>query len=160
MEKCLVGQFAHTWKVFIRLVKDFDEDAWIHTGRNAMTPARLSYHVLESTRYYLEDTASLNFKSGKPFELDWVKCADTDLPSQADILDAIQTISMKTERWLSELDYDAPNETFPWAGKTQLSVAIFLIKHSLYHLGELSALLNESKHGDVEDHYVLANREE
>jgi hypothetical protein len=160
MQDEMIHQYDHTWKVFIRLVKDFDADAWLHTGRNAMTPARLSYHVLGSTRFYIEDESDLQFKSGKPFKGDWVDCREEDLPSQADILDAIETISMKTERWLSELDYAAPNESFPWTGKTQLSVAIFLIRHSLYHLGELSALLNESKHGDVEDHYILANQEE
>lgn len=159
MEEILGGQFAHTWKVFARLVRDFDADAWLDTGRGAMTPARLSYHVLESTRYYLEDTASLNFKSGKPFELDWVKCADADLPSQEDIVDAIGTFALKAECWLGERDYGAPNETFPWAGATQLALVIFLLRHSLYHLGELSALLNESKHGDVEDHYVKAGQD-
>jgi hypothetical protein len=159
MQEEIIHQYDHTWKVFKRLVKDFDADAWVHTGRNAMTPARLSYHILGSTRFYLEDESSLQFRSGKPFKDDWVDCSEGDLPSQADILDAIETIAMKTERWLSELDYSAINETFPWAGKTHLSVAIFLLRHSLYHLGELSALLNESKHGDVEDHYVMANQE-
>ncbi len=118
-----------------------------------------AYHVLVSTRFYIEDTEDVTFKSGKPFTGNWLECDEEDLPSQADILDAINLFTMKTERWLSELDYETPNETFPWAGKTQLSVAIFLLRHSLYHLGELSALLNESKNGDVPDHYVLANEE-
>jgi hypothetical protein len=158
MEKEFIGQFAHTWKVFARLVNDFEADAWLHVGRGAMTPARLSHHVLGSTKYYLEDAAELRYQSGKPFELDWIQCPDADLPSQEDILDAIELFAMKTERWLSERDYTAPNETFPWAGPTQLAVVIFLLRHSLYHLGELSALLNESRNGDVEDHYVKANQ--
>jgi hypothetical protein len=159
MKDEFIQQYAHTWRVFARLVKDFDTDAWRHTGRDAMRPARLSHHILGSTKYYIEDTEDMHYQSGKPFELDWINCPDADLPSQADILDAIGTFTTKTEHWLSELDYEAPNETFPWAGKTRLSVAIFLLRHSLYHLGELSALLNESKNGDVPDHYVLANEE-
>jgi hypothetical protein len=54
------------------------------------------------------------------------------------------------------MDYSAKNTAFPWAGETRLGVVIFLLRHSLYHLGELSSLLNESKHGDAEDHYVKA----
>ena len=62
----------------------------------------------------------------------------------------------KTERWLSDLAYGAENKSFPWAGETQLGVVIFLLRHSLFHIGELSSLLNESKNGVVEDHYVKA----
>jgi hypothetical protein len=159
MEEEFIAQYAHSWRLFKRLVRDFDADAWLHAGRGAMKPARLSHHILGSTKYYIEDVEEMYYPSGKPFELDWVKCPDADLPSQADLLDAIETFAMKTARWLSELDYTASNETFPWAGETQMGVVIFLLKHSLYHLGELSALLNESKHGDVEDHYVKANQE-
>ncbi|MCB2214245.1 hypothetical protein KQH50_02500 [bacterium] len=158
MKNEFIGQYAHSWKVFKRLVRDFDAEAWLHTGRGAMTPVRLSHHILGSTKYYIEDAEALHYASGKPFELDWVNCPDADLPSQADLLDMIETFAMRTERWLNERDYDAPNETFPWAGETQMGVVIFLLKHSLYHLGELSALLNESKDGEVEDHYVKANQ--
>ena len=48
------------------------------------------------------------------------------------------------------------NETFPWAGKTKLGVVIFLLRHTTYHLGELSSLLNESRDGNAEDNYVKA----
>jgi hypothetical protein len=48
------------------------------------------------------------------------------------------------------------NEAFPWAGKIKLGLVLFLMRHSLYHLGELSCLLNESRNGDVEDNYVKA----
>jgi uncharacterized damage-inducible protein DinB len=48
----------------------------------------------------------------------------------------------------------ATNETFPWAGKTKTGLVLFLMRHSVYHLGELSSLLNESRMGNVEDNYV------
>ena len=54
------------------------------------------------------------------------------------------------------MDYGAENKPFEWAGETKLGVVIFLLRHSLYHIGELSSLLNESKNGAVEDHYVNA----
>jgi len=62
----------------------------------------------------------------------------------------------QTEKWLSGLDFGAENKAFPWAGETQLGVVIFLLRHNLFHIGELSSLLNESKAGAVEDHYVNA----
>jgi hypothetical protein len=149
-------QFAHTWRVFERLVNDFDDEAWIRAGRRAIRPARLSFHILKSTKYYIEDSSDLFFPSGKPFAADWEKAPEGGLPSRKDILDGIKLFHAKTEKWLSELDYSAKNTAFPWAGETHLGVVIFLLRHSLYHLGELSSLLNESKHGDAEDHYVKA----
>lgn len=54
------------------------------------------------------------------------------------------------------MDLAGENQDFPWAGSSRGGVALFSLRHMLYHLGELSALLNESKQGIVEDHYVKA----
>jgi hypothetical protein len=151
-----VKQYAHTWRVFERLVKDFDAEAWLQTGRGAITPARLALHILQSVKYYLKDSSTILFESGKPFESNWETAKQEDLPSQGDILTCMLEMKGKTEEWLSEIDYDAANISFEWAGETNLGVVIFLLRHSLFHIGELSSLLNESKNGDVQDHYVKA----
>jgi hypothetical protein len=151
-----IHQYGHTWRVFERLVKDFDPDAWLHTGRGAIRPARLAFHILQSTRYYIQDSSALAFASGKLFESNWATVAEENLPSQNDILECIQILQAKTDQWLSAMDLIAENTAFQWAGKTKLGVAIFLLRHSLFHIGELSSLLNESKDGVVEDHYVKA----
>lgn len=156
MKTELVKQYAHTWRVFERLVKDFDQDAWIHTGRGAMTPARLASHVLKAVKYYIEDSSTTIFPSGKPLDCDWVSAKEEDLPSQEDILTCIRDLWNKTEGWLCSMDLSAENRSFEWAGKTRAGVVLFLLRHSLYHIGELSCLLNESRNGDVEDHYVKA----
>ena len=156
MQNEFISQYAHTWRIFARLVADFDDETWLHTGRDATTPARLSFHILKSTKYYLGDLSDIKFVSGKSFEMNGQAAAEDELPSRNDILHAIAEFSRKTETWLGELDYRSANEAFPWAGKTKLAVVIFLLRHSLYHLGELSCLLNESRNGDVEDNYVKA----
>jgi len=151
-----INQYAHTWRVFERLVKDFDTDAWLYTGRGAIIPARLSLHILQSVKYYLEDASTIILPSGKPFESNWESVVEDDLPTQGDIVVCILDMQVKSEKWLSEMDYHAENYSFRWAGETKLGVVIFLLRHTLYHLGELSSLLNESKDGDAEDHYVNA----
>ena len=156
MQNEFISQYSHTWRVFTRLVNDFDDEAWIHTGRNATIPVRLSFHILKATKYYIEDPSEITFISGKAFDINSETAMEDELPSKNDILTSIDIFSKKTEKWLSELDYMATNEAFPWAGKTKLAVALFLLRHSLYHLGELSSLLNESRNGNVEDNYVKA----
>lgn len=156
MNNEFIHQYGHTWRVFDRLVKDFDPEGWLHTGRGAIKPARLAFHILQSTRYYIQDSSALTFASGKSFESNWATVAEEELPSQNDILECSQALQLKTEQWLSAMDLGAENTAFQWAGKTKLGVAIFLLRHSLFHIGELSSLLNESKNGMVEDHYVKA----
>jgi hypothetical protein len=60
----------------------------------------------------------------------------------------------KTELWLTEVDFQAENKKFHWAGKTNVGQVLFLLRHTLYHIGELSSLLNESKNGVAEDKWV------
>ena len=151
-----IQQYGHTWRVFERIVKDFDAEAWLQTGRGVITPARLALHILLGTQYYLEDKTPFQYPSGKPFDPDWQNVNTDDLPTQNDILAFMRETMEKTEKWLSDIAYGAENKAFPWAGKTQLGVVLFLLRHSQFHIGELSSLLNESKAGVVEDHYVKA----
>jgi hypothetical protein len=151
-----ITQYAHTWRVFSRLVNDFDPGAWTHTGRGAITPARLSVHILQAAKGYMQAPTPLLFASGKSFACNWITAQEEDLPSQADVLTSIAELSEVTTRWLVEMEFDCENSAFPWAGKTKLGVVLFLLRHTLFHIGELSSLLNESKNGAVEDHYVKA----
>jgi hypothetical protein len=154
MKDEFIRQYGHFWRVFARIVETFDAHSWVHAGRKAYSPARLAFHLVHSTSYYLKETSPMVFASGKPFDSEWTTLAAADLPSQAEILACIREWQAKTERWLTEMDFAAPNTAFDWAGKTRLGVVIFLLRHSLYHLGEMSCLLNESKNGEVEDIYV------
>ncbi len=156
MQTEFMRQYAHTWRVFERLVGDFDDEAWVHTGRKTITPVRLAFHILKATKYYLEDTSTILLASGKSLDGDGEAVREEDLPSRNDILVCIQEFKVKTEKWLSGMDFGAENKSFPWAGKTKVGVVLFLLRHSLYHLGELSSLLNECQQGEVEDHYVKA----
>lgn len=154
MKTELINQFAHTWRIFEALVEDFDPETWIHTGRGPTTPARLSLHVLQGTKYYIEDAFTIVFASGKPFDIDAAAANEDELPSQDDLVAYIHEMVGKTEVWLSEMEYDAENRLFPWAGETRLSVVLFLLRHSVYHLGELTSLLNESRNGDAKDNWI------
>ncbi len=156
MKTEFIQQYAHTWRVFERIVRDFAKDAWIHTGRGTTTPVRLAFHILQGVKYYLEDASTIFFESGKPFQVDCWETQDQDLPSRKDVLVCIDAFKVETGKWLSEIDFDAENRSFEWAGKTKAGVALFLLRHNVYHIGQLSSLLNESKNGNVEGHYVKA----
>lgn len=156
MKTEVIEQYAHTWRTFAGIVEDFDDDAWLHTGKGIIIPVRIAFHILKATTYYLEDESTVLLASGKSFDGDWEAVKEEDWPSQSDILVGIDTLQVKTEKWLSEMDFGAENTAFEWAGATKLGVALFLLSHTLYHVGELNALLEESKNGKAEDNFVQA----
>lgn len=156
MRNEVIKQYAHTWRTFAGTVKDFDQDAWIHTGVGIIIPVRLAFHILKSVTYYIEDASTVLLAAGKPFDGNWEAVTEADWPSQDDILTGIEALQGKTEQWLSDMDFDAENRTFGWAGATRFGVALFLLRHTLYHIGELNGLLEESKNGKAEDNFVKA----
>jgi hypothetical protein len=158
MEKTIksefISQYAHTWRAFEGIVRDFDRVAWIQAGCGKTTPARIAFHIVKGVKYYIEDSSMMNFASGKSFENNWESVKEAELPSQEDVLICIQDLKAKTEAWLSEMDFNSENKPFPWAGKIRVGVVLFLLRHNLYHIGELSSLLNETKNGKAEDNWV------
>ena len=156
MKDEFIEQYRHTWRILEGVVKGFDDESWLHTGRGANTPARTALHILQGVKYYTKDPSTIIFASGKSFEGDWRAVREEELPSQNDILACLSELEARTEKWLSEMDYDSENRSFDWAGETKLGVVIFLLRHNVYHIGELGSLLNESKNGETEDHWIKA----
>ena len=153
-----IDQFNHTWNILEGLTRDFDDEAWINLGHGYIVPVRLAYHILHSTRYYIEDPSAISFPSGKALDGDWLSMNIDALPSRSDVIHTLEVFRAKTEKWLTDLDLYGKNTSFSWAGKTKMGVVIFLMRHTLYHLGELNALLYESKNGNAEDNYIKAFR--
>lgn len=156
MKSEFLQQYDYAWKLMERIVGNFDDRAWMGAGRKGYCPARLSFHILHANGYLMEDKTETTFASGKAFAIDWISAKPEDLPSREDISAAVKVWKDKTSGWLAEMDLDSKNEAFPWAGETKAGLALFLLGHTLYHLGELSSLLNECRDGEVEDHYVAA----
>jgi hypothetical protein len=156
MKTEFIKQYEHTWRVFEGIVRDFDLEAWLHTGHGTMTPARTACHLLQGVKYYIDDTSPMVLTSGQSFDSTCATVPELDLPSPDDILAGLADLRAKTQAWLSALDLEADNRSLAWTGETNLSVVIFLLRHSLYHLGELSCLLNENRHGQAEDNWVKA----
>jgi uncharacterized damage-inducible protein DinB len=118
-----------------------------------ITPARLSLHLLQSIRYYIEDSTVTEFESGLSFDQNWETAKNETLPSQKDIIACAAEYKRLTEDWLRAMDLSSANTTFPWAGETKLGLVLFTIRHFTYHMGELSMLLNESRQGNANDNF-------
>src|SRR5512145_2777819 len=86
MQTECIKRYAHTWNVFERIVTDFNPDAWLHTGRKTVTPARLAWHIVKAVKYYLEDASPIVCASGAMLDGTTAHPPDADLPSPHDIV--------------------------------------------------------------------------
>jgi hypothetical protein len=154
MKQAFAEQYGHLWRTFARIVRDFRDPFWIESGFCLTTPARLAYHIIESTRYYIADEDPILFLSGASLTARSMELSRDDLPTRDDILNLIDIMAVKTDRWIRSLVIDDKNDAYPWAGSTRGSVALFLIRHGQYHLGEMDALLNEQEKGAARDHFA------
>jgi hypothetical protein len=150
----LIEQYRHFWRTFSEIISDFDEASWIESGFGVTTPARLACHLLQSSRYYIKDTSEIVDPSGKPFDLVCSEVPKETLPSPEDVLSLSKIVGAKVEVWLQDMDFRATNTDFVWTGKTMQSVALFMLRHHDFHLGELNALLNDHLSGSAPDHFA------
>ncbi len=98
MKDELLNHYAHTWRVFAGLTADFDQDAWVHTGRGTITPTCLALHILTGVKYYIEDRFAFHFLPDGNTDSDRETLKEEDLPAQKDILAAIKELEKKTNR--------------------------------------------------------------
>ena len=91
---------------------------------------RIAFHVLQATGYYPKDMRPFVFASGKSVDDQCWVVGEEDLPSRDDLLICIEKSKAKTEKWLSEMDFDAENKSFNpsfynWTGLFMRPVLLF-----------------------------------
>ncbi len=154
MKRELLNQYAHVWRTYRCVCRDFDEASWRSLGFGVTQPDRLALHILQSAIFYIEGRMLLMRKDGSFIDNRSSEIDKSALPDVENVLFMVETVARKTETWIREMDADGKNEEYPWAGETAQSVALFLLRHSQYHLGELNALLNEQLRGRAPDHFA------
>ncbi len=156
MKEELVRQYDHAWKMFHKMVADFDDASWLTAGCGYIRPARIAYHVIGGVNYYIDERSAVGLVSGKSNDWNWEHGRPEDLPTKEDILDLIHVYKKKTDDWINSVDQEAPNTNFGWTGPRMISVVLFLLRHMEYHIGELNLLLHLSSGGKANDNWVGA----
>ena len=67
MKTEVIKQYAHTWRTFAGIVKDFDDAPGFILERD-YCPGPYSVSHLKATTYYLEDESTVLLAAGKPFD--------------------------------------------------------------------------------------------
>lgn len=150
----MISQFAHLWRTYKCVCRDFDGESWKGLGFGITQPDRLALHILQSAIFYMEGRKPMAKIDGTLIDNHSSEIDKEDLPDLENILFMVDEVEKKIETWIGDLDFESKNETYPWTGETAFSVVLFLLRHSQYHLGEMNALLNEQLEGKADDYFA------
>jgi hypothetical protein len=141
----IVKQFDAAWDMLSEAVRVMDEQDWRAGAPSHLVPARLVYHVLETADYYMHPDLSA-FEWGERFGVDWETANAGGLPDQDTIAEYRLSVSSKVAAWLKSHGDSGllePDAIFYEEGMTYLDRALYVLRHTHQHLGELYAVLRE-----------------
>ncbi len=138
----LKEQFHRQWGTLHDVIDGLPEEQWKVGDIESLVPARLVYHILAGTELYDRSTTYEEYRSRQRFTLDWQAAPAAELPGRAAILELLEHLREGTDEWLESLGDDglaADDEGFPWTGKKKIGRAMYLLRHTQNHIGELNS---------------------
>jgi hypothetical protein len=139
----LIEQFARSWEVLRDAVRQFPAEQWRCGEIDYLIPPRLALHVIEAAEFYAGDTPE-GFHFGGRFGVDWEGSPAEQFPDQEEMLRYLDEVQAQVEAWLrglSDADLLLPGQAFPWTGRCVLDRAIYVLRHTHQHIGEMNAEL-------------------
>lgn len=132
----VLRQFVRSWQMFEDAVRQFPADEWREGAFAYLTPARAAYHIVETAEFYSGEIPD-TFQWGHRFGGDWEAMPAEDLPSPADVLAYLADVRPQVEAWVRDVDLLAPDPAFGWTGGAFLDRALYLLRHTHHHVGEM-----------------------
>ena len=137
-------QFKRQWKTLRDLIVDLPDDQWMTGELVHLVPGRLIYHILAGAEVYARSSTYEEYKSHQVFFLDWQVAASQELPNRQKTITYLEDMEKSANGWLDSLGDEgllSTNEGFEWTGSKKIGRAVYLMRHTQNHIGELNAEL-------------------
>jgi len=145
LNQVIANQFEAAWSMLSESMEQLAGKGW-RAGSNAHAiPARLAYHIIETADYYTHHDLEVYQWAGR-FGVDWEVEDPEQLPAAEVMLFYLAEVRAKVADWLASLGEAgllASDAVFHQEGMTHLDRALYVLRHTHQHLGELHALLHE-----------------
>ena len=145
-------QFGRALQMIRETITAFSDTDWIAGGAGYLVPVRISYHLIETIEYYIGDNPSKEAPRKRRFGGDWQTMEKEQLPKKEDMLLYMEEIETRLAEWINNCDFEAENKLFEWTGNSQLGHALYVLRHTLHHHGEMNYILFESGYKKVNWH--------
>lgn len=139
----VLGHFSAAWDMLGEAVTRFPAEQWARDVEGALAPARVAYHVLETAEYYF-GSRQQGFPWGARFGADWETATPEALPTPAQVIAYLEEIRALSRRWLADAGDEtmlAPDPVYAAEGMSRLDRALYVLRHTQHHVGELCGLL-------------------
>ncbi len=133
-------QFSAAWQMLSDGAMKCPEDEWKQPSSDPFfTPARLVFHVIQTVDFYTaDDRDGFDWNA---FGFSWEDAKPEELPDRPAVREYCHCIREQMEEWLgahgSEGLLEPDTEFFPQF-KTRLDRAIYALRHTQHHAGQLS----------------------
>ncbi|HEY1064882.1 MAG TPA: DinB family protein [Pirellulales bacterium] len=132
-------QYDRMWSSLRDAVSQLSDAEWRTSDCEWLAPIRLAYHLVETAEYYRGASPD---DGAEP--LDWDNGPTDALPSQQQLLLYLDRVQASVREWLTTSSDEAflsPQTVFERTGETLLDRAIYSLRHSQHHLGQINAEL-------------------
>jgi hypothetical protein len=140
----LAGQFRRQFASLREMLAGMPPGQWREGDTAALVPARLAYHVLAGAELYARSSTYEEYAARRRYGDGWLTMPPEQLPDTDAAATAIDQMAASVAAWLEGLSDEtllAFDDAFPWTGATRLARAMYLLRHSQNHIGELNAEL-------------------
>jgi hypothetical protein len=113
------------------------EDEWLRGDSNYQRPAGLALHITQTAAMYsaLKPGDSLN---DPLMQISWESPDSNLFPDQETYLVFLSQVEQRLATFLKQADLDGSENQFPWTGSSQLSRALYTLRHTQHHLADMA----------------------
>ena len=138
--RALASQWNATLKLLRRSITCFNADQWSSGISQFEVPWKVAYHTLQCLTFYFRDDPEAKYRDiPSRFDGDWWQLADSQAPTQQEMLEFLDDIDARVDLYLSSLSDEELASPFPGFGTVVANLA-YAMRHTMHHQGGLNLL--------------------
>ena len=137
-------QFRLQWATLRDMMQKIPDQQWASGEIDYLVPARLIYHILGATDVYANNRGYEEYKPLRRFTLDWKTVPAAQLPDRGQLLKSVDLMEKTVTQWLDGLGDQGlleDEDSYTWTGDKKLGRAMYLLRHTQGHIGEVNSEL-------------------
>lgn len=145
----LVEQYQRAFRMLYEEMERFDGAQWVKGISDFQAPAKVAMHIVDCLDYYFCGKPGERYHWGYRFGGGWWELPDDRLPDQGALLAYTREIEARIVSQFAAMDDADLSRQFEindGSGATILGHAIYALRHTMHHHGELAALATYHGH--------------
>jgi hypothetical protein len=140
----LTAHFDAQWQMFEDAIRAIPVEGWRAGGHDFFVPARLVFHAIQAVEFHLQHDYDPTKFDWTAEGVNWSESPGDEFPDRAAMLAYLDRVRDRVRVWLEETGEEGLLDPHPPYFDSKVSHAIYVLRHSQYHLGNLDTLLHNN----------------